>query len=259
MKIALTFDIERDIPNFLNTDFGVKFGLNKILSVLDDYQIKCTFFCTGTIVKQQPQIIELIESRGHEIACHSLNHERLNKLSFDECKEIISKNKEMIQNRFQNSEIIGFRAPYLKPPKFIFKLLNDLGFKYDSSINLRKKSEYYQKKTYEVHEFYPLSVYAYFRLPLVFYIIKKWIFKKEQIILYFHSWEAIDTKELIFMQKSKLNLFKNLFFRPDRWINTGDSFITRINKFIKEALFKNAKFVTLKQLLKDINNKTKKI
>ena len=31
MKIALTFDIERDIPNFLDTYFGVKIGLIKIL------------------------------------------------------------------------------------------------------------------------------------------------------------------------------------------------------------------------------------
>ena len=45
MKIALTFDIERDIPNFLDTDFGLKIGLIKILNLLDDFQIKSTFFC----------------------------------------------------------------------------------------------------------------------------------------------------------------------------------------------------------------------
>jgi len=259
MKIALTFDIERDIPNILDTDFGVKIGLNKILSVLDEYQIKSTFFCTGTIVKQQPQIVKLIESKGHEIACHSLNHERLTELTFDECKEIVLKNKEIIKKRCQNSEIIGFRAPYLKPPRFIFKLLKDLGFKYDSSIRRRKNSEYYPIPSHKIHEFYPSSVYIYFRLPLIYYFVKKWIFRKELAVLYFHVWEAIDIKELIIKQIGKLNSFKNLLFRLDRWINTGNPFLTRIKKFIKEAVSKNAEFVTLKQLIGDINYKIKKM
>ncbi|MFX0003021.1 MAG: polysaccharide deacetylase family protein [Candidatus Hodarchaeota archaeon] len=259
MKIALTFDVERDIPNFLNTDFGVKIGLNKILSILDDYQIKSTFFCTGTIVKHQPQIVELIESRGHEIACHSLNHERLTELTFDECKEIILKNKEIVEKRCQNSEVIGFRAPYLKPPKFIFKLLNDLGFKYDSSIRRHKNSEYYIIPSHKIREFYPSSVYIYFRLPMFYYFVKKWIFRKELNVLYFHVWEAINIKELILKQTSKLNSFINLFFRLDRWINTGKPFLIRIKKFIKEAVSKNVEFVTLKQLIGEVNNKIKNI
>ena len=75
MKIALTFDIERDIPNVLDTYFGVKIGLIKILQLLDNYNIKGTFFCTGNVVKQLPEQINLIASKAHEIACHSINHE----------------------------------------------------------------------------------------------------------------------------------------------------------------------------------------
>ena len=247
MKIVLTFDIERDIPNFLDTDFGLKIGLLKILSLLDDFQIKGTFFCTGTVVIRTPWVVQLIESKGHEIACHSLNHERLNKLTFDECKENISNNKILIEKRCQNSEIIGFRAPYLKPPKFIFQLLSDLGFKYDSSIK-RKNSH---AKNFKILEFHPTSFYPYFRLPLIFYFIRKLIFRKELTILYFHSWEAIDIRSLILIQNNKYNLFKNYFFRLDRWVNTGDVFIARIRKFIKEALSRKAVFVTLKQMAID--------
>ena len=256
MKIVLTFDIERDIPNFLDTDFGVTIGLIKILNLLDDFQIKGTFFCTGTVVKQQPRIVPLIESKGHEIACHSFNHERLNKFTFDECKEIIANNKILIENRCQNSEIVGFRAPYLKPPKFIFQVLNDLGFKYDSSIK-RKNSQHYQAKNLKIQEFHPSSFYPFFRLPLSFYFIRKWIFRRELTILYFHSWEAIDVRSLILNQNNKLNLFKNFFFRLDRWFNTGDSFINRIRKFIEEALLKQAEFVTLKQLAIEFDNTIK--
>ena len=73
MKIALTFDIERDNPNFLNTNFGLKIGLLKILKILENFNIKGTFFCTGTVAEQLPEDIRLIERKGHEIACHSLN------------------------------------------------------------------------------------------------------------------------------------------------------------------------------------------
>lgn len=243
MKIALTFDIERDIPNVLDTYFGVKFGVRTILKLLDDFNIKGTFFCTGTVANQHPWAISLIESKGHEIGCHSLNHERISRLSYEECKKIISSNKETIENICQKSEIIGFRAPYLKPPKFLFQVLNDLGFTYDSSISSRKKMKYYPI-SYGIQEFHPSKLFPYFRFPLSSFFIPLWMMKKKFIVPYFHCWEAIDIKNVL----DDLNLFKNSFYRIDRWINTGDSFIKRIRKLIIKALFKKTEFVTLKQL-----------
>ncbi|MFX0020980.1 MAG: polysaccharide deacetylase family protein [Candidatus Hermodarchaeota archaeon] len=248
MKIALTFDIERDIPNFLDTDFGLKIGLPKILTLLNHFHIKSTFFCTGNVIERQPNIINLIEKHGHEIACHSLNHERLKNLSFEQCKEIILKSKDIIENRCPRSEIIGFRAPYLKPPRFLLLLLDDLNFKYDSSIKSRKKSEFSQIKNYEIREFHPSSYNVFFRLPISFYLIRKWILRKKLMILYFHSWEAVNIKALMFNQKKNINLFFNSFFRLDRWINTGNPFIKRLRIFINDALTKKVEFVTLKNL-----------
>ena len=92
MKIALTFDIETDIPHFSDTFFGVKFGLLKILNLLEEYNIKATFFCAGNIVKCHPEYIKLIESKSHEIACHGLNHERLNHINSRKCQDLILKN-----------------------------------------------------------------------------------------------------------------------------------------------------------------------
>ena len=133
MKIALTFDIERDNPNFLDSYIGIKDGLLRILSLLDDCEVKGTFFCTGRVVERMPEYVKKIEDKGHEIGCHSLNHERLNQLNFENCQEIISQNKKLIEKVCPNSKILGFRAPYLKSPKFLFKILDDEGFKYDSS------------------------------------------------------------------------------------------------------------------------------
>lgn len=248
MKIALTFDIERDIPNVLNTYFGAKDGILKILRILDNFNIKGTFFCTGKVVEQLPEYIRLIEGKGHEIACHGLNHERLNHLDFKKCQKIIYQNKKLIENTCQDSEIIGFRAPYLRPPKFLFRILNNLGFKYDSSIKSRKNLKYYQMNNDQIQEFHPSNFNIIFRLPISYYSLRKWIFRKELIILHFHPWETINMKDLMINQMNIFNKFKNVF-RPDRWGNTGNSFNTRFISFIKESISNKAEFIILKQMI----------
>jgi len=249
MRIVLTFDIERDIPGVINSYFGVKIGLLKILKILDDFNIKGTFFCTGDIIEHLPEYVKIIEHKNHEIACHSLNHERLNQLDYSKCRQLIYQNKKLIENLCQNSEIIGFRAPYLKPPLFLLKILAELGFKYDSSISSQRNLKKYQINGYQIYEFPPSNSNVFFRFPVNLQVFSNWIFKKNLDILYFHPWEAIDMRALIFNQLNLFNKCKNLLIRPDRWINTGDKFINRLRKFIKEALSEKVEFVTLKDLI----------
>lgn len=249
MKIALTFDIESDIPHFSDTFFGVKFGLSKILKILDYYNIKATFFCTGNVVKAYPEYIKLIRRKRHEISCHGLNHERLNQLRYEKCKDVIFRNKELIEKIIDDSNVIGFRAPYLKPPEFLFKILNDLGFKYDSSIVSSKRMKYFQYEGTSIQEFHPLNSNFFFRLPLSIPIFRKWIIKKDLVVLYFHPWEAINMKRILLNQKGVVNLLRNVIFRPDRWYNTGSKFIQRFNDFLREAISKKSEFITLEKLL----------
>ena len=251
MKIALTFDIERDNPNFLDTYHGIRVGLLKILKILDKFHIKGTFFCTGNVAEHLPEYIRIIERKGHEIACHGLNHERLTQLNFKKCQNSISENKKIIENICHNIEILGFRAPYLKPPKFLFKVLNNLGFKYDSSIKSYKDLYQYQLNNHQIQEFPPSNFSIFFRLPMSYYYLRKRIFEKDVVILYFHPWEAINMNKIIFNQSNLLNIFKNMIFRPDRRVNTGNSFTERISNFINESKSKNVEFIVLKQLLND--------
>ncbi len=247
MKIALTFDIERDLPNVLDTYFGVEIGLLKILDILDNFNVKGTFFCTGNVVEHLPEYIRLIEQKGHEIACHGLTHERLNQLDFIKCQDVIYQNKKILEVTCQNSEIIGFRSPYLKPPKFLFEILSNLGFRYDSSIVSPKKLSHYQRDSKRIQEFHPSKYSIYLRLPYPF--LKRKIFKNELLILYFHPCEAINMKNLIRKHASKFETIKNILFRLDRWLHTGNTFLETLRGFIVESLAKKAEFITLKQLI----------
>ncbi|MHA2280467.1 MAG: polysaccharide deacetylase family protein [Promethearchaeota archaeon] len=246
MKIALTFDIERDIPNVLNTYLGVKVGLVKILELLDEYNIKGTFFCTGNVAKAYSEYIKLIERKNHEIACHSLNHERLSRLNFRECHNSIYQNKKILQNICPNSNILSFRAPYLSPPKNLFGILNSLGFSYDSSFKFRHRMQINKITTNQIREFHPLNLNL--RFPFYHSFFKKLIFKQEVTVLYFHPVEAINMKKLISSQINNLHLFKDFVIRPDRWVNTGNIFISKIRHFIDETLSMKADFVTINKL-----------
>ena len=61
--------------------------LNRVLDTLDASRIKGTFFCTGLMAQYFPQVVRLIQSRGHEIGCHSHQHSFLNKMTEAEARE----------------------------------------------------------------------------------------------------------------------------------------------------------------------------
>ncbi|NAT10300.1 hypothetical protein C4E22_01895 [ANME-1 cluster archaeon AG-394-G06] len=41
--------------------------------MLDDFDIKATFFVAADVVEHYPGLVESIVERGHEIGCHGLN------------------------------------------------------------------------------------------------------------------------------------------------------------------------------------------
>ncbi len=60
----LTFD---DGPILANT--------GNILDVLDEYNIKATFFLVGYAIDRNPDLVREIHARGHKIGCHSYSHQ----------------------------------------------------------------------------------------------------------------------------------------------------------------------------------------
>jgi peptidoglycan/xylan/chitin deacetylase (PgdA/CDA1 family) len=56
---------------------GVRYGLPRILYVLDIFDIKATFFVTNFMKKIYCNILEEIRSHGHEVGIHGLYHEYL--------------------------------------------------------------------------------------------------------------------------------------------------------------------------------------
>jgi peptidoglycan/xylan/chitin deacetylase (PgdA/CDA1 family) len=247
MKIVLTFDIERDLPQVVDTFIGITKGIPKILKLLEEFDIKATFFCTGNIAHNYASYIELIESNGHEIACHGWNHERLTNLGIEKIYEHIKESKLLLEEACQNSKIIGFRAPYLSISENIFEILQKLGFKYDSSITSLKKAMKVENK-YHIKEFVPSKKSGYLRFGIPSSRVIPPKSQTNVIILYFHPWEFLNMKELILERTNKLKFLGNLLFRPDRWLNTGLPFEVKLRNLINYILTKKMDFMTLEQL-----------
>jgi peptidoglycan/xylan/chitin deacetylase (PgdA/CDA1 family) len=102
--------------------------------VLKDFRIKATFFVN--IGKEN--LIEKIYKMGHEIGNHTYTHptsilSMTKKNKKNEVQKAHNKILEILNKESKNIEINGFRVPYYYFDKDIFKILNELDYKWDSS------------------------------------------------------------------------------------------------------------------------------
>ena len=110
--IALTFD---DGPHVY---------MPKLLSVLEKYNAKATFFLVGkNITEETAQMVKDAYDAGHEIGNHSFSHERMLSMSADQVREEYSKVQEQV------TQIIGeaptlFRPPWLETNEIMFDVID---------------------------------------------------------------------------------------------------------------------------------------
>jgi len=142
-KIILTFDLEYwyesvSLQPYLNhkEKESLIIFVNKLLFLLKQTNSTATFFVTGKVLDDEPEIIEKIFNAGHEIAMHSLDHKTLYNKNANEFNE---ETKIMIEKIVQitDKKPIGHRAVNFslnQKTSWALKKLVDNNFKYDSSI-----------------------------------------------------------------------------------------------------------------------------
>ncbi|WP_365942328.1 polysaccharide deacetylase family protein [Thermococcus sp.] len=130
MLVSLTFDVEQDCPPYLNTTRGMEEGLPKILDLLNEKNVKATFFFTAEMARKYPNLAKRIIDEGHELGCHGFNHERFDKLGKDRAGIIIKKSLSVLR---EFGDVMSFRAPNLQFPEFLFSILRQNDISVDSS------------------------------------------------------------------------------------------------------------------------------
>lgn len=110
--------------------------LNRILDILDERDIKATCFCTGLMAKDFPQVVKLVQSRGHEIGCHSNQHTWMNKMTEAEAREDTHAAVSALEQCI-GQKVLSYRAPAFsigESNKWMFEILASEGIENDSSV-----------------------------------------------------------------------------------------------------------------------------
>lgn len=115
---------------YLTFDAGYDNGvLDEIINVLDEKNIKASFFITGDFVKRFPDLVIKLEKHGHLMCSHSYAHRSINKMTNEEIKADLEKLEEAYYNLTHKQ-----LAKYFRPPKGDFDkeslmYISSLGYK----------------------------------------------------------------------------------------------------------------------------------
>jgi peptidoglycan/xylan/chitin deacetylase (PgdA/CDA1 family) len=170
------YSVKYDISE-AEREVNVEEGINKLLFLFEEKEVKATFFVTGEMAQRHPTKIGEIVKKGHEVACHGFFHER------DECLLNGEQQKSRIERAMNIVEDttgqrpVGFRAPCLRANKTTLEILCRMGYLYDSSylpmlipgyygsLSFKFKPYYFESQDGRILEI-PVSVNPIVPLPL---------------------------------------------------------------------------------------------
>jgi polysaccharide deacetylase family protein (PEP-CTERM system associated) len=114
----------------------VEIGTHRILSLLDRFQVRATFFVLGWVAERNPELVRRIHAAGHEIASHSYWHRLVYDLTPEEFRDDFRRSRQVLEEIIGES-IGGYRAPsfsIIKKSLWALDILAQEGIRFDSSI-----------------------------------------------------------------------------------------------------------------------------
>jgi polysaccharide deacetylase family protein (PEP-CTERM system associated)/exopolysaccharide biosynthesis polyprenyl glycosylphosphotransferase len=108
----------------------------KVLDLLAKRDVHGTFFILGWVAEKFPNLVRLIQSAGHELACHSYRHRFVYDLTPEEFRSDTQRALNAIEDA-AGVPVHAYRAPSFSiTPRSVWALevLLELGFTLDSSI-----------------------------------------------------------------------------------------------------------------------------
>jgi polysaccharide deacetylase family protein (PEP-CTERM system associated) len=150
MKNILTVDVEDwfhicNIEHILPSscwdrcESRVLVNIEKILTLLNRFKVKATFFVLGYAAERTPEAVRMIRGDGHELASHGYSHVQVYQQREDDFLRDLLRSKTLMEGTF-GEKVVGYRAPEWSICKgkrnsyWALDLLAQNGFLYDSSI-----------------------------------------------------------------------------------------------------------------------------
>lgn len=133
-QVALTFD-DGPTPD-----------TEKVLNLLEQFNVKATFFCIGSQIEKYPHILQKIVAQGHTVGNHTYSHS--NKMAIFPVDEITKEldNTTVLIQQYTNKKPLLFRPPYGVTSPNIAKALRKSGH-YVIGWNVRSLDAVLQSET----------------------------------------------------------------------------------------------------------------
>jgi peptidoglycan-N-acetylglucosamine deacetylase len=141
--IALTFDFDAlstwigtfhaTSPSMLSRgEFG-PIGAERVLGLLDEFDLRATFFTPGHTAVAYPSMVKKLHAAGNEIAHHGWVHENPTGLTEDEERAVLRRGTAELR-KVTGEDPRGYRSPAWDNSPNTVSLLLAEGFEYESSL-----------------------------------------------------------------------------------------------------------------------------
>jgi polysaccharide deacetylase family protein (PEP-CTERM system associated) len=194
----------------------VEANIDRILGILDDGQVRATFFTLGWIAERYPAMVKRIVAGGHELASHGYAHLRASDQDLAEFSRDIGSSKALLED-IGGQPVLGYRAPSFSIGSTNLWALDALlaaGYRYSSSI-YPIRHDHYGMPDAPRFAFYPNGADGLLEVPittvrlmqrnlpaggggyfrLLPYSLSRWLMQRvnrddrQAAIFYFHPWE----------------------------------------------------------------------
>ncbi|MCI5192053.1 MAG: DUF3473 domain-containing protein [Candidatus Electrothrix sp. AU1_5] len=256
-------------------DTGISFldGINVYKAILDQYNIKSSFFVLGELASSLKEVLCGLAYEGHDIGVHGWDHTLPLHLSPDTFVDDLIRSKTTIEDCL-SMPVLGYRAPCFNLDRQRLDQIQSSGFFYDSSRilfrehplyttldmngflqeseNIFRKKDFFEFQLSTVPLFgrnIPVSGGGYLRIfpwSLMRWCTKRFLKDNELYVLYIHPFELSSQEITPFMLSESS-------WRDRRRFNTGRKTVVKKLKMLIELLhdahFKFTTFSSLRQTL----------
>ena len=271
---VFTMDVERFSDTECISASGIRVdedlmdGFDEYLRILDRYGIKSTLFTVGDLAPRIADRLRPHIENGHSLAMHSYSHIAPMAVPLEQFREKTRRAKAWMRELF-DTEVVGFRAPCFSMDKARLDVLQELGFRYDSShldylparhtvkLDLHnfhqlrqgvfRRNDFYEFGLSKEKIFgrpFPISGGGYVRLSnwgFIKTLIQHYIHRNDYYVFYLHPFE---------LTKKKIPFFKELKSYDKFYLKQGiGTYSRRVEKIIRMLMKSGYEFVTFEQLV----------
>jgi len=143
----LTFDIEdwfhildnastRGISDWANYSTRFEPVVDRLLAIVEERNLKATFFCLGWMADRHAHVIRRIHSLGHEIGTHSYSHQLAYEQSPEQFTEDFKRSLAVLEDA-TGEKVRAYRAPgfsLTSDNSWVFEILVEHGIEVDCSV-----------------------------------------------------------------------------------------------------------------------------